>query len=39
MEEKIIKKRGRKSKTAIVAKNVEIDYEKYDENKIFHNKI
>lgn len=36
MEEKIVKKRGRKSKTAIVAKNVDIDYEKYDENKIIH---
>tara|TARA_X000000950_G_C13739318_1_gene587776 strand:- start:232 stop:909 length:678 start_codon:yes stop_codon:yes gene_type:complete len=36
MEEKIVKKRGRKSKTAIVAKNVDIDYEKYNENKIIH---
>ena len=36
MEEKIIKKRGRRSKTDIVAKNVEIDYEKYEQHKIIH---
>ena len=36
MEEKIIKKRGRKSKTDIVAKNVEIDYKKYEKHKIIH---
>lgn len=35
-EEKIVKKRGRKSKTAIVAKDVVIDYKKYDKNKIIH---
>jgi hypothetical protein len=36
MEEKIVKKRGRKSKTDIVAKNVEIDYNKYEQHKIIH---
>lgn len=36
MEEKIVKKRGRKSKTDIVAKNVEIDYKKYEKHKIIH---
>ena len=35
-EKKVIKKRGRKSKTDIVAKNVKIDYKKYDDNKIIH---
>ena len=36
MEEKIVKKRGRKSKTDIVAKNVDIDYTKYEKHKIIH---
>lgn len=34
--EKIVKKRGRKSKTDIVAKNIDIDYNKYEQHKIIH---